>query len=295
MKRCAMAALIMILCAACTWLAWNKFWFEKDSDYTNQRLVRYAFTVTNTTNQVVHGAKLMVRAPVAQTTNQKCAQVTGSHPFEILQDDIGNRVLCFALSDIAPYASRIITVTATLMMAEKTGQNRLSDRAAWMAAEPFIEADDPGIRAEAKKMIDGNKFETAAKINAWTANHIVYDGYAAKERGALYAYKHGKGDCTEYMDLFVALSRAADIPARGLSGFVCPDSANLSSKGYHNFAEFYDGKTWRTADPQNRVFVDKAKDYVVMRVISDAKEKPDMRFDRFRIIGEGLKAVMNNV
>lgn len=37
-----------------------------------------------------------------------------------------------------------------------------------------------------------------------------------RAKGALEALRSGKGDCTEYADLFVALCRSMDIPARGL-------------------------------------------------------------------------------
>ncbi len=294
MKRIAIAGLLILFGVAAVWMLWSRNGSDQENVYTHPRMVRYAFTVTNATNQVVRGSELWVRAPVKQTANQQCGEITGSHSFTIAQDAIGNQVLRFALTDMPPYGNRIITVTAALMMADTPGRTSLENRESWLSAEPFVEADDPDIEDEAKKLSAGKPMETAAAIHAWTADRITYSGYVANERGARYAYKNQKGDCTEYMDLFVALSRAAGIPARGLGGFICPESANLAPAGYHNWAEFYDGKTWQAADPQNRMFLTKARDYVVMRVISAAQEKQEQRFDRFRINAEGLKVMMND-
>lgn len=211
---------VIIFGIAAVWMFRSGSRSDQDSAYTQPRLVRYAFTVTNTTNQVIRSAELSVRAPVLLTAFQKCGEVTGSHPFEKVHDAIGNQVLRFALTDLPPYGSRIIAVTANLLMADTPGKDDVKDRSPWLEAEPFVEADDEEIKTEAQKLVAGDAKETAAKINAWTADHITYGGYVANERGARYAYKNRKGDCTEYMDLFVALSRAASIPARGLSGFI---------------------------------------------------------------------------
>ncbi|MFZ5571307.1 MAG: transglutaminase-like domain-containing protein [Thermodesulfobacteriota bacterium] len=297
MNRYAIAGLALIIGAiVALWMVLvDPFGIKTgDSHYVHPRMVRYGFTVTNTTNQLIRNAELLVRAPVKRTAHQICSQLTVSAQFQTLEDQLGNQVLRLILTEMPPFGTRIITVTADLMMADAPGRISLDDEAVWLAAEPFVEAADPDIRAEAKKLAAGNPMETAARINAWTADHIDYSGYTANERGAQYAYKNRKGDCTEYMDLFVALSRAAGIPARGIGGFICPESANLAPAGYHNWAEFHDGKTWKTADPQNRMFVEKARDYVVMRVISASREKTEMRFDRFRMTTEGLKVVMND-
>ncbi len=284
---------IIILGISAVWIYQSSRKGDLEKAYNQPRLVRYAFTVTNTTNQLIKSAELKVRAPVLRTPSQKCGEITASQTFETLKDKVGNQVLRFTLADLPPFGSRIITVSVDLMMAQAPVRTDLDERSVWLAAEPFVEADDTEIKAEAQKLTAGDPQAVAAKINAWTADHITYAGYVANERGARYAFKNRKGDCTEYMDLFVALSRAASIPARGLGGFICPESANLTPAGYHNWAEFYDGKTWQPADPQNRMFMTKARDYVVMRIISPALEDPAMGFDRFEVKGEGLKVSMD--
>lgn len=58
----------------------------------------------------------------------------------------------------------------------------------------------------------------------------------------------GKGDCSEYSDLFIALLRATDIPSRLIIGWVIkPSSLSLES---HGWVEFYSPKYgWIQCDP----------------------------------------------
>ncbi len=59
------------------------------------------------------------------------------------------------------------------------------------------------------------------------AGNIQYAGYTKDDRGALYALKKRKGDCTEYMYLLTALARANGVPTRGIGGYVYAKDAVL--------------------------------------------------------------------
>ena len=112
------------------------------------------------------------------------------------------------------------------------------------------------------------------------------------DRGALYALKYKKGDCTEYMHLFAALCRVNNIPARGIGGYICRGNCILKPSGYHNWAEFYDAGTWYSVDPQNKVFMKNSSDYIAMRIIGDTTGNPMGTYHRFRFKGEGLAVRM---
>ena len=102
-----------------------------------------------------------------------------------------------------------------------------------------------------------------------------------------------KGDCTEYMSSFVALCRASGIAARGIGGYICPESSKIKSAAYHNWAEFYHNGSWQIADPQNNVLMQNQADYIAMRIIRASEDNPMGSFNRFRVKGEGLKVKMN--
>lgn len=66
---------------------------------------------------------------------------------------------------------------------------------------------------------------------------------------ALYACDARTGNCTDFHAYFVALARAADIPARFAIGYTIPaDSDEGKIAGYHCWAEFYAEGKWVPVD-----------------------------------------------
>ncbi len=112
--------------------------------------------------------------------------------------------------------------------------------------EPFLEIT-PDIRARATTIVgnETNPFSKARKIFDWVNRKMVYY-YPPPKRGAQAALHLLKGDCGQYADLFVALCRAAGIPARFVAGFQANKRPAL---GYHAWAEFFlPGVGWVPAD-----------------------------------------------
>jgi transglutaminase-like putative cysteine protease len=71
------------------------------------------------------------------------------------------------------------------------------------------------------------------------------------------------GNCTDFHSLFISLARAKGIPARFVIGFPLTAKDGLV-KGYHCWAEFWDGKAWipvdaseasKSSDPKVRAFL----------------------------------------
>ncbi len=67
-------------------------------------------------------------------------------------------------------------------------------------------------------------------------------------KGALYALKHGSGDCTEYAALFVAIARALGIPARMTSEFNFSKDRSFDAPNHHAAEAYLDG-AWIPVDP----------------------------------------------
>jgi transglutaminase-like putative cysteine protease len=259
-----------------------------------QKTILYRFTLRNTTNRTIPAAEFETYAPVAETAFQRCLRLECDHPFQVRSDAAGNRVVQFTFDRFPPFASKIITLKADLQLTETPRPEAIQDLAPFLAPEKYIESDHPDIVRTARALTGETPVKTAENICRWVADNLRPEGYVRRVRGALYALTHGKGDCTEAMYLFVALCRAAGIPARGVGGYIRPHSGTLKPAGYHNWAHFHDGGCWQTADPQNRVFREQAADYIVMRVLGPAGEGADPGFRRFRVKGEGLKARMDS-
>ena len=119
----------------------------------------------------------------------------------------------------------------------------------------FWQSDDPEILALAVKL------KTPKEIYDYVVSNLTYD-YAKAEKGA--DRKGAKAAlvnprsaiCTEFSDLFIALSRAAGIPARELEGFAWTENPklrplSLAGDILHAWPEYWDKdkNLWVQVDP----------------------------------------------
>jgi len=91
------------------------------------------------------------------------------------------------------------------------------------------------------------------KIYNFVVKHLKY-AIQEQEQGALWALENGVGDCSEYSYLFVALCRAARIPARIQVGFAFGSTDETLENG-HMWAEYYlENYGWIPVDATWRLF-----------------------------------------
>jgi transglutaminase-like putative cysteine protease len=141
--------------------------------------------------------------------------------------------------DVKGYRQRLrgdtLTITRELpehLVAAYTvpGGARAGIMSVFLDAEPLMEVDDPGIRALATRLrgTDTDPRIVAERINRW-----VYDSLQKKITvgvpSALGTLRARAGDCNEHTQLYVALARAAGIPARVAAGL-----AFLDGKFYYH-------------------------------------------------------------
>jgi len=264
-----------------------------EASYPIQRTVRYSFTLTNESTLTIHDATFWTYAPVKTTSTQRTIKLEASYPYDLKTDNLGNQQLHFKFKILPPYASRIIRVTAQLELSDVPNELFIDDKKAYLQATPYVQSDAPAIQRLAKELKKGNDFDTAQASYDWAASNIQYSGYIREDRGALFALEQRKGDCTESMTLFTALSRANGIPARGIGGYVINESAVLRAEDFHNWAEFYYDKAWWIADPQKKEFTKKPSRYIATRIVEDDKTKTKFSSHRFAYAGKGLTVVMN--
>ncbi len=142
--------------------------------------------------------------------------------------------------------------------------------AAALAASPSVQINDE-IRAIAQRQTAGKEgvVGRAHALYDWVYEHMAYDktvpGWGLGD--IPYCLKVGKGNCTDFHTLFIALARANGIPARWNIGFPLayadgtPRPADpVLVAGYHCWAEFFaPGAGWVPVD------------------ISEARRHPELR------------------
>ncbi len=267
--------------------------FAPDRDYPIPRHLRYSFTLQNTHTAMLDKAEFWVYVPVRQTSTQRVAKISASHGYQLVVDKLGNQILHFEFENFPPLASKVIDIQADLFMSDTANPASGGDSTHFLAPERYVEADAPEITALAKTLRAATPIATSKAAYAWVAANLKAENFIPEDRGALYALHNKSGDCTEFMDLFVALSRANGIPARGLGGYVVTENAIVKAADYHNWAEFYLDGAWRLVDAQKSVLMQRPSQYVAMRIISTQVENPLGNSYRFHYSGAGLKVSMN--
>lgn len=122
--------------------------------------------------------------------------------------------------------------------------------------QKFWEVDHPTISQKA------NQLKNPREIYNFVIKTLEYDYERIKEKniermGAVNALTHPeRAICMEFTDLFIALARAAGIPAREINGFAYTTNEKIRPIGInidilHSWPEYYDEKEklWKPVDP----------------------------------------------
>lgn len=249
------------------------------------RRIRYAFNVRNERAEVAPAAEVRIYAPVPRAAEQKLENLTASAPFQKKQDALGNEILTFDFAKLPPFAEREVRIEATIGAPSPAIAPDTPSKA-FLEAAPYIEANHPDIKKQAATL------RSPKRIFAWVNGNLKSTGPSGRAKGAFYALKNKRGDCTEYACLFVALCRAAGIPARVMSGYVCDKDMVIAPQAYHNWAEFYDGSRWVTADPQRNKFDKACRGYIAFSVVGPGSEKGMDGFSRAHCAAVGVKVTL---
>ncbi|GAA5786693.1 transglutaminase-like domain-containing protein [Chitiniphilus shinanonensis] len=253
------------------------------------RLVRQQLILSNPGQTPLHDATALFYAPARLAAGQRLATLDIDQPHRLIEDRAGNTLVELPIRELAPFASRIVRVTARL---EIPSTPAAPDLAPYLLASPFVEVDAPAIRALAASLRRASSRETVQAIHAWVNSHLQYAGFVAEDRGAAQALAQGRGDCTEFAYLCVALARACDIPARMVGGYLMETDGAVRSVTYHNWAEVWLAAQWQIVDAQRGPLFPAPLRYVAFR-IQPLVEHPAMQGAHKFSASPGLRLVMH--
>ncbi|ATB38282.1 hypothetical protein CYFUS_003716 [Cystobacter fuscus] len=265
------------------------------ADYAIPRQLRYSFTLRNTTARPITKVEFLTLAPVPRTSHQWLEKLTATHPYRVSRDSLGNELLRFEFETLPPYASRIISITADLKMAERGTEASGGDVARFTRPERYIESSDPRVSEIARAVRDPSALRTVRQAYDWVAANVQPSDYVPDDRGALYLLEQRRGDCTEFAYLVAALSRANQVPARPMGGYMLHGNSIVGPADYHNWAEVLVDGRWLIVDAHQKSFAEHETDYVAMRIISTepAEDAPAVGFNRYEIRTPGVDVSMN--
>ncbi len=226
--------------------------------------ISYRFTISDIPSQS-HNIRIWVPIPISNEHQQMHTfQVLEDHSYQIVSEaEYGNRFIVFDLMDTGLSSTNTVDITVNFdvtryaigQLHRHSAVNQASNEqlARYLAADRLVPID--GKIAQEARAVAGN-IESPLKQVRYIYDHIVntltYDksGTGWGRGDALYACDIRKGNCTDFHSLFIAQTRALNIPARFIMGLSLPENKTGGSiSGYHCWGEFYLTTTgWQPVD-----------------------------------------------
>lgn len=182
-----------------------------------------------------------------QTVTVGAIETPGAHRY-LTDERYGNKVLFLELTP--QHSGQGIELHFNVKRREK-GAYPEEDQPprTWLAAERLVPESDEFKRIAAEVLGEREGDLVRARLlYDHTIDRMRYmrygEGYGQGD--AVYACDSATGNCTDFHSYFIALARAANIPARFAIGAAIPSERNEGGvDGYHCWAEFYaEGKWW---------------------------------------------------
>jgi hypothetical protein len=131
---------------------------------------------------------------------------------------------------------------------EPLSDEKRTELAEWLKPTEYLQSAAPEIVAQARKTagMEKDPYRAACLLNAWVDVNVQNE-FTPVLSNALDTLKSLRGDCGEHAALFVALCRAAGIPAREVAGLAYEPKLNLL--GGHAWAEVHVNGRWVAMDP----------------------------------------------
>ena len=229
-----------------------------------ERHVKSIYSIQNRTSHVIQNAILTIRSPSDGAISNGNLKIAASHGYTMQSEANGNNTLKVTLPPLPPFSIELVRIDFEMTLTSKAITAKEASSNKYLEPTRYVQAAHPSVKRLAVKLKQKGQVKYALALYDWVSQNVRYEGFLKRERGALYALTKKRGDCTEYMDLFVALCRAAGIPARCVGGYVASSDGPLSPSDYHNWAEFFDGNSWQIADPQKRRFMSHQEEYIAI-------------------------------
>ncbi len=254
------------------------------------RTIIYPLSVKNLTSEVILHPQIAVAGPHICNLGQTVTRTEASLPYTEEIDDIFNNNFIFSFTAIPPYGTKQIAVAAEVRFSQAQCKNEPIIPQQYLEGDGASSTKPTALTGLALQLNNKSTLKTAENINAWIAGNLEKTTYSSAERGALWAFEKRKGDCTEFAQLFVSLSRLAGIPARRISGYKIERDTYLDSSDFHDWAQFYLDNRWHVADPYYNTFMKNEDHYVAIRV--HAPTSQNGFFYRWKSSDERLKISM---
>ena len=245
--------------------------------------LEYSFLLENKTNHVVSNLEFVCLAPANHPEGQKCKQLKSSRDFKYLSDEWGNSYLSFSIPQMSPFSSKIISVHCCVEVPQLRSSLPTSPLPVFLEPSELFPSEDPELKS-LSGLFGGEKTGGSAKtIYEWVAQNIKYRGYKPQPSRISEILGDLSGDCTEYMTLEVALFRACGIKGRGVCGVYMNQPGRISATDFHDWGEYFDGKSWQIADAQKKNHEQNTEHYILFKIYEVSPQSPLRIWEKYKI------------
>jgi hypothetical protein len=239
--------------------------YEVTSVFTGS--VKHLIQIRNLAKIAISGGRLFVPLLKNETSRHLIliSSISSTQKHEVLIDDFGNLYAVWDNLKINREQSFTVEISYDVtsfgihywINLNLVGDYNKSSSLylAYTQPETLIESSSQEINSIVQSIVgnESNIHEKIYKIYDFVVKYLKYQAQE-EEKGALWALKNGVGDCSEYSYLFVALCRAAGIPARVQAGFAFHSEKEVVEDG-HMWAEYYlENYGWIPVDAAWRLF-----------------------------------------
>jgi tetratricopeptide (TPR) repeat protein len=229
-------------------------------------LVKRTYTITWTLDPSkgkLTGDTLSIALPRGDLPYQRVAyEVTGARSHRVVKSEAND------LLQVVPQGNKPITLVTRITVQpysykkELLSQTRTApprEARAYLGQSDGIDPTSPKLSRIATGLKGGDNVTTVKNIMAWMQKNISYKNETSSIwkldfKNADDILGRGHAECRGFTILFVALCRAAGVPARPVWGLaMLPPTPASPGAAYssHNFAEVYiPGSGWVPVDPQ---------------------------------------------
>ncbi len=238
--------------------------------FTVKHITRYIYSVPvrDNANQIM----LYPVKDLHQAVLRHTIKITNDPQVMVYKDYYGNDVGAFAQAN--PHQeltidSELVVITTAPVLADET----LGSAAQWellhsyknkisfidfMFPEPFQADKEVKVVANLEKQKNGTPLETALNLNRYVYEEFQYvKGITNVETTVDEIWKIRAGVCQDFAHILLSMLRSIDIPARYVSGYICPNKDGMRGEGAtHAWVEaFIPGLNWIGLDPTNNCMV----------------------------------------
>ena len=198
--------------------------------------------------------------------------ITGNPAVEIYKDYYGNEVGSFTYAEShqeLAIDSRIAVVTKARTLPE----DNMPKEEQWnqlralrhqlpyidfLKQEPFVGVDEIKQVTRLEQVMEVSPFGAAQKLNEYVYQQFQYiKGVTSVETTCDEIWRLKAGVCQDFAHILLAMLRTIHIPARYVSGYICPNRNGMRGEGAtHAWVEaFIPGYGWLGLDPTNNCIV----------------------------------------